>query len=213
MTVDISNMTFQDLSHHVVFANAVHYVCGMDVAGDVIEFGVHAGASANTISSMLANRKKLWLLDSFVGFPESHDPQDTLSPHVMDGTWPPGGSRGYSVEECRAQFPDAIVLSGWFKDLQENFAAKGNLFSLIHADCDLYVSTMDALVPLFKNRCVADGAILLLDDWNCNHASDEFGQRAAWKKLVPLFNIRYSDEGGYGVAAHKFIIHSYDEVL
>jgi O-methyltransferase len=69
---------------------------------------------------------------------------------------------------------------------------------------------MDALVPLFERNQISEGAIILFDDWNCNHASNKFGERKAWySDLRTRFFIQFSDEGSYGVAGHKFIIHNY----
>ena len=80
---------------------------------------------------------------------------------------------------------------------------------MVHIDCDLYSSTMDALVPLFDGKNISPGAIVFFDDWNCNFASKKFGERKAWDELVEKYQNEFSDEGGYGIACRKFIIHEY----
>jgi O-methyltransferase len=210
---------------------AVHYAYGMAVDGDVIEFGVMSGRTGALLARTIVEcdrayphvlPKKLWLCDSFVGFPESSRSEDTQSPHVKSGIWGPGTNRGMDAGTVYgailpiftvAETDRLRVVGGWFKDTIPVLAADRvqgvPQFGVIHADCDLYVSTMDALNPLFANHCVALGAIILFDDWNCNYASRDFGQRAAWRDLVENYSIDWSDEGSYGVASHKFIVHGY----
>lgn len=101
---------------------------------------------------------------------------------------------------------DIVVIKGWYRDTARHL---DRTFACLHIDCDLYESTMDALVPLFTKQLVSPGAIILFDDWNCNRADPRYGERAAWRELTERFVIVSSDEGGYGVAGHKFIVHGY----
>ena len=37
----------------------------------------------------------------------------------------------------------------------------------------------------------------------------DFGERRAWKEVVEKYKIQYSDQGPYGFASHRFIVHAY----
>jgi hypothetical protein len=95
-----------------------------------------------------------------------------------------------------------------FRDAVPELSATSR-FGLIHVDCDLYQSTMDALEPLFAKHLVSEGAALLFDDWNCNRASKQLGERRAWSELSAKYDVDYSDEGGYGRAGHRLTVHRY----
>ncbi len=212
----------------VAIRNAVEYVYGARVEGDIIEFGVMSGYSASAlINSVMefcsvykdaSETKCVWLCDSFQGFPEASNVIDANAPMIRSHIWSAGKSRGCSAEILRDSLraylpPDRLqIIAGWFKDSAEGFAAQGRRYALVHADCDLYQSTVDALDPVFRNGCISPGCMILFDDWNANHAAREFGQRAAWKMLTRVFNIDASDEGGYGVYSHRFIVHDYDAI-
>lgn len=136
---------------------------------------------------------------------------------LKNGVWDEGMSRGCTEAVLRQGIATHLasdqyrIVPGWFKDTAPVFAASDRLYSLVHADCDLYQSTVDALAPLFAKRCLSPGCIVLMDDWNGNHAAREYGQRKAWAYLAEIYGIDYSDEGAYDAYSHKFIVHSYRE--
>ena len=53
-----------------------------------------------------------------------------------------------------------------------------------------------------------EGAIIFFDDWNCNCASNEFGEKGV-EEIIDKFNLKVSDEGSYSMASRKFIVHDY----
>jgi hypothetical protein len=199
--------------------HAVEYIYGARVPGDLIEFGVKDGDSARIILNAMRagsepnytpdmrDKRTLWLCDSFEGFPETTDGPDLDSYMIRSGVWGKGQSRGCSADRIRGRFPECRVVEGWYRDVWRQFAVPK--YALIHADCDLYQSTWDALYPLFADGCVSEGAIILFDDWNGNQARPEFGQQRAWRELQRRFMIDWSDEGAYGAFGHKVIVHDY----
>lgn len=210
-------------------ALGVQYVYGMAVEGDIVEFGTMTGQTAVALSVALhecgqaldgsdrmhgfQRQRNLYLFDSFEGLPAATFGEDKLSPHVSSGVWGRGTCKGLTPQELLdlcARYLDVSrikIIKGWFKQTVPEFI-KGPL-ALIHVDGDLYESAMDALDPLFRGGYVSPGAAIYFDDWNCNRASPEFGERKAWADLTKKYNIIYSDEGPYGLACHRFIIHSY----
>jgi O-methyltransferase len=209
----------------VTLALAVEYIYNARVEGDVIEFGVKAGYTASMLASTMKawqgleldfpRDRKLWLCDSFEGFPEADCDIDRHSP--MNEIWKPGSSRGCTAallrEGMEKILPGQIeIVEGWYGDTWQAYATSERserLYALVHADCDLYGSTMDALDPLFSGDCIAPGCIILFDDWNAAKADPKFGQRRAWSELVEYHGIEASDEGGYAACGHKFIVHGY----
>ena len=196
-------------------------VIGADVVGDVIEFGTHTGMTAKVLAKSLADNtlprrtpKRLLMLDSFEGLPEATSPIDQDSPHVAQQHWHPGLCRGASQDELRAMIAGYLpadrfdIVPGWFADSLASLPDDTRL-GLLHIDCDLYQSTMDALSPCFARGFVTEGAHLYFDDWNCNRASPKYGERKAWGELVDQFAIEFSDGGDYGAFGHKLIVHGY----
>lgn len=162
----------------------------------------------------LASLKKLLLFDSFDGLPEIINDIDKNHPFVKLGGWQKGSLVGLSPKElARLMYSTDLpkeqvqIFKGWFKDKVQDITSQ---ISLIHIDCDLYQSTIDALDWCFGKELISKGTILLFDDWNMAHASPKFGERKAWHELVIKYHIKYSDAGSYSWNAHKFIVHEYE---
>lgn len=196
---------------------AVQYVVGASVEGEIAEFGCMTGRTGTVLAAAMASfrtPKQLHLFDSFEGLPETDNPVDRQSVHVQEGVWAPGTCKGISPAALRARCEQYLkpaqvhIHKGWFSDTVP--PVSGMKFGLLHIDCDLYESTMDVLEPLFARGSVADGAAILFDDWNCNRASPERGERKAWQEIIRKYQVTASDRGAYGWAAHQFIVHHYN---
>jgi O-methyltransferase len=202
---------------------SIGYVYGSRVEGDIIEFGTASGETSSILAqSMLCAEnefsmlpRNLFLFDSFEGFPELEE-LDKLTPHAKDGIWTKGTCKGLSEQELFDLIHPLLgrdrvfIHAGWFKDTVDKNLSKNQLFSVIHVDCDLYQSTIDALTPLFKQNRISKGAMILFDDWNCNSADNDFGQRLAWKHLSREFNIISENMGSYTWSANRFLIQGYN---
>jgi hypothetical protein len=195
----------------------VEYVSGAAVEGDVVEFGCMTGRTATVLAAAMASfrlDRKLHLFDSFEGLPDSNSEIDQRSLHVKHGVWAPGTCRGISPAALRAKCTrylsgdQVLIYEGWFRDTMPRIPT-GTRFGLLHVDCDLYQSAIEALDYVFQRRMVAEGAIILFDDWNCNRASNDFGERKAWQEVTAKYRITFSDAGDYGWAGHKFIVHTW----
>jgi O-methyltransferase len=204
-------------------------VYGGQVEGDIAEFGTMTGQTAIGLARGLFGadehlgyaldiaelpRKSLHLFDSFEGLPQTDNPVDNISPHVRSGAWAPGTCVGLSQDELLKQvcahFDQSRVriFAGWFSETLKTLPF-GTKYALVHIDSDLYASAHDVLEHLFANHMITRGAHIFFDDWNCNGASPDLGERRAWSECVEKFRVDFSDEGGYGVFGHKFIVHSY----
>jgi O-methyltransferase len=216
------------LTLSVLYLNSTH------VDGDVAEFGTMGGFSARTLAAAMVYDplcqplskgasggnpfRKLRLFDSFEGLPDITSEVDLASPHVVSGTWSKGGCKILGARELRTMVegilpPERIEMHpGWFADTVKALPPETR-FAMIHFDGDLYQSMMDALTPCFERGLISRGAVLCLDDWNCNKADPSYGERRAWKDLVDRFQIVASNCGDYATAATRFIIHTYNGML
>ncbi len=200
---------------------AVQYVHAAAVPGDVAEFGTMTGRTAQRLARSIAAftprqtmPRRLHLFDSFEGLPEIEAEADRTAPHVQDGRWKSGACAGISPHalrrRCRRFLPDEriAVHAGWFRDTLAQLPDETR-FALLHIDCDLYASTWDVLETSLSRGFIEAGAIVLFDDYNCNRASPEHGERRAWREACEAFEIEFSDEGSYGWSGHAFLIHAY----
>jgi O-methyltransferase len=213
---------FDSISHRFIAENlvmGVAYAVHSAVPGDIAEFGTHTGRTARVVSRAMrlyrAN-KSLHLFDSFEGLPEATAAADLQNVHVKAGIWGQGALKGIFPEQLHRQCAKQIgadsvrIYKGWFSETLPKIPA-GTKFSMVHIDSDLYLSAHEVLDFLFRNRSVSGGAMILFDDWQCNRASNEFGERRAWKEVVERHKVEAENMGCYGWGGHKFIVHSYRE--
>lgn len=119
---------------------------GLD--GDWVEFGVWQGDTARLLLDYLPAESELVLLDSFDGLPED---------------WLPGFPAGTFAVDVPPAFSDERVriVRGLFADTADA-ALRGRDLALIHIDCDLYSSTVDALRSVGRLRA---GTVILFDEY------------------------------------------------
>lgn len=206
---------------------AVEYIMGTGVHGDVVEFGCYRGRTALILAGALRDfadhygfservhgvtPRKLWVFDSFQGFPEASNEIDKSSPHIKAGVWyagqPAGGSPAEVAKLCAAVIgaTRVQVVPGWYKDTLSQIP-EGTTFGLVHVDCDYYESTFQVLDHVLGQQMLADGATILFDDWYCNRGSPDFGEQKAWSDACDKYAPRYTDWGPYGAVGRRFIVH------
>jgi hypothetical protein len=206
---------------------AVEYVIGAGVPGRLAEFGTMTGETAQVLAKALGvfgerfaeaetahgmAERELHLFDSFEGLPPTANAIDAAAPHVAAGLWSAGACRGIDAltlaRRCaRYLAPERIrVHAGWFSATLPNLP-DATKFALVHIDSDLYESARDVLDHLCGRDMLAEGAMLLFDDWDCNRASPELGERRAFAEAIERHRLKVSDCGPYGAMAHRFIVH------
>ena len=206
-----------------VYFDSVEYIFESTVDGDVVEFGVMRGYSSVAFASSLNlfnkknlfnNKKKIYLFDSFKGLPIIEHEIDQKNINVKNNFWHEGAVKGYTRNEIENIMQNYIdkdsieIYEGYFDQTIKQLEDK-SLFSLIHVDSDLYLSCIQALEPLFENKFVSTGAIILFDNFNLSKSDKELGERKAWSDIVKKYKIDFFDQGAYGSAGNKFIVHSY----
>ena len=187
--------------HREAVRRCLEYVSIAGVVGDVLEFGVLAGWSARIFCETmrdLMNPGDLHLFDSFDGLPEYTSEVDVNSYEIG----------GRDIWSNKMRFTDEFVtelgssidshvrdrLSGvisaerirtyrgfYSETLKKPLNIKA---AIVHIDCDLYKSTVEVLWALYNNNVFQDGCVLMFDDWNCNKASPNYGERKAFQEFL-----------------------------
>lgn len=187
--------------HREAILRCLEYVSIAGVVGDVLEFGVLAGWSARIFCESirkLMNPCDIHLFDSFDGLPEYTSDIDITSYEIAErNIWADkmrfpddfqkslGSSIDVHVRERLEEIisPERIhIYRGFYSDtLKQPLNVKA---SIIHIDCDLYQSTIEVLWALYNCGVYQDGCILMFDDWNCNKASPNYGERRAFQEFM-----------------------------
>ncbi len=103
--------------------------------------------------------------------------------------------------------PDRIIVhKGYYSEsLKRPLNLKA---SILHIDCDLYQSTVEVLWMLHEQDTMQDGTVVLFDDWNCNKASPNYGERRAWAEyLSKQDRFTATPWFTYGYNGAAFILH------
>jgi len=146
----------------------VNEIIKNEVPGDFIETGVWRGGATILMRAMLKvmgiNNRTVWVADSFEGLPKP-DPNfeaDNSDKHHLSC------ELAVSIDEVQNNFKkynlldeQVKFLKGWFKDTLP--LAPIEKLSLLRIDCDMYGSTMDALVHLYPKLSL--GGFVIVDDW------------------------------------------------
>ncbi|MFF5073425.1 TylF/MycF/NovP-related O-methyltransferase [Micromonospora olivasterospora] len=211
------------------FRTVFEYVYGCHIPGSVAEFGCFEGFSSLLLADLIVefdaetdfyatlHPRHLYVYDSFAGFPKSTNNVDSISYEVVDtGYWresedasPPG-----TEEMLRREFTRRFGDSGWtiVRGMYEQSLVSDPLqreVAIANLDCDLYVSSVQVLDHLLGNRLLPDGAVLLLDDYNCNRANPRFGMRRAMRECFARTDgfYDYSEFLSYGWHGRAFFVH------
>lgn len=211
--------------HREAIRRCLEFTAISGVIGDVLEFGVLAGWSARIFAETMRDYMimgDLHLYDSFAGLPDYDSAVDRDSYEIA----------GRNIWADKMKFPDDFVdslggnleqhikakLSGvlraeriktcrgfYSESLNAPITAKA---ALVHIDCDLYQSTVEVLDALLRDDVLQDGCVLMFDDWNCNKANPNFGERRAFREFLDKQS-RYaaSQFFTYGFNGAAFILH------
>lgn len=230
----ITNATYDDQErarqvYGEAFRRAFEYVYGCHIAGAVAEFGCFEGFSALLLADLMVefdamtdfyavvHRRHFYVYDSFEGFPRSTNRVDAISYEVVDTEYwqehedasPPG-----TEEMLRREFAARFRPDHWsvVKGFYEHTLAETPItheVAVANLDCDLYASSVQVLDHLLGRKLLPDGAVLLMDDYNCNRANPRFGMRRAMRECFARTDgfYEFSDFFGYGWHGRAFVAH------
>lgn len=207
-----------------MFCKSIRFIDYEIIDGDIIEFGVYTGKSLCLLSNYHRNFKNglhgsntpernIIGIDSFEGLPENDHCRWTTEKNFKNNhSWHPFLSIGSSitVDDIYKLFnfykmDTPIIINDLFKNSKEKLDKICNKVALIHIDCDLYESTLDAL-ELVKDK-IQNGTIILFDDWFNYKADENKGEQKAFKEfLIKNPNIKAIQYQMYGTFCNSFIL-------
>jgi O-methyltransferase len=180
------------------------------LTGSYLEFGVFQGYSLlsayNTLAVLGAVDVKLFGFDSFRGLPPP-------SPLDNDGYHHEGMfccTRQAVETRLMAAGVDLrriTLVEGFFdRTLHEGTRVALNIprATVVLVDCDFYESTkavLNFIAPL-----LAEGAMILFDDWNLFDRSPDRGQRLAFREFLTLTGLRADETFSFGWHGQSFAI-------
>lgn len=186
------------------FLYAQHLIAELDaqgIAGDIVEFGTYGGTWMEVLAQAVekgAGGRTLWGFDSFEGLPEPDAAKDGNIWHK--------GQYAATLEEVSARLraaerPFLKLVKGWFCDtLPVEPAAGVEKIAYARIDGDLYSSCVDCLSYLTDR--LADGAILVFDDWQFTINHGETLAFREWAAANPQFRFEFL---GMNMWAHLYL--------
>jgi hypothetical protein len=211
----------QHAGRWAAFERAIDFVNRLGVPGDILEFGVFAGASLALLAfshHCHPHRlpRRVVGFDSFNGLPATHDPHPVWhkGAFAVNEWWHPTLPIGARVtpdavhdlfRECA--LPKPTVVDGAFIDTVPRIVPRDVMAAaVVHLDCDLYEPTRDVLAGVAA--ALQDGTMLLFDDWFLYHADPSRGEARAFREFLearPEWAAAHYKS--YGVCANAFILY------
>jgi tetratricopeptide (TPR) repeat protein len=171
-----------------------------NIEGDVAEFGVFEGWWINLLwqaTEELGMPRRIYGFDSFAGLSDPH-------PDYDQAFWKKGQYACAFDQVAKnvqlAARPRIKLVKGYFADsLRSADAQVAGKFAYVRIDCDIYEPALACLRYLTPR--LADGAILVFDDWP--HVRGLGEQRAfeEWLPTVPQLEFEFLF---YGVIGHFY---------
>jgi O-methyltransferase len=182
-----------------------------DYEGDYLEFGANTGKSFIAAYSGYQGILKKYNLklsknhpgmrfiafDAWAsGLPEESNSDNFKPPHWIEGSM--NTTKDFFIEnlsKAGVDLNDVITVEGFYKDTLNNNLIKELAIqkaAVIHFDCDLYISTIQALD--FCQNLMDIGTIIIFDDYFRYKGSESHGQYKAFKEFQiknPQFSFRY----------------------
>ncbi len=157
--------------------------------GDYYEFGVFRGftflSAQRACGELGLERIRLYGFDSFDGLPEVEG-IDRTNNQFFEGQFACSKDEVVrNLTEHGIDWSRATLIEGFFSDsLTEGLKEELPLreVGVAFIDCDLYSSTVEVLAWL--ESLLADGSILLFDDWYSFGVSPDLGQQKAFAEFL-----------------------------
>ena len=189
---------------------------------DVYQFGVATGQGLRHIAKKIKTVDGLPTVESFHGFDVfSGMPEEEKEP-VFELNWVGGQCNELerrnvdSVEkvvqalheEWEAENEQPLyIYDGLYKDSLPRLMAEGKLGNMraalvVHLDCDLYTSTVEALEFMYSNQLIQPGTMLIYDDWGGTKSWQQAhsGESRAHKEMTIKHGVSYHHCWQFGVS-------------
>lgn len=185
-------------ARHRMLYHAFLYTRNESVEGAYMEFGIAAGRSLVYTWDILCrlgirDRVPLFAYDAFQGFPE---PKGVDARFVRFRKGDAAHTRAtveHNLRRHGVPLGRVRLVDGWYQDTltpEARQALDPGPVRVLNIDCDLHHSTrlaLDYVEPL-----LADGAVILFDDWYCYRGHPERGEQLAaaeWLQRHPHWRL------------------------
>jgi len=171
-----------------------------NIQGDIVEFGIYQGWWINFLyktSEELGLNRRIYGFDSFEGLSDPHPEHD-------QAYWQKG-QYACSIEQVSANVqatlrPRLKLVKGFFeKSLRSAEALVAGKFAYARIDCDIYLPALDCLRYLGPR--LADGAIVVFDDWPHMRG---YGEQRAFEEWLPTLPHLEFEFLFYGAIGHFY---------
>ncbi|MBF8263316.1 MAG: hypothetical protein HW387_981 [Parachlamydiales bacterium] len=193
------------------------------------QFGIYSGITMRWIYEMFRYYRlpceRILAFDSFEGLPEEQKGIPRTSNHCK------GAYNVKEIEQFRDDTPQQIIKKiqstlpdnlipidwsiGFFDQVLTEIFLKTNPKPAfwVDLDIDLYISSIQVLDFMFKNRLIVPTTIVSFDDWGCTYEY-RGGESLAWKEMCQKYAVtareihcyRYENEGSPDYVCHKVFI-------
>jgi O-methyltransferase len=205
-------------------AQSLALASSQKLSGDYYEFGLWRGYSfwraQQAADELGLSTMRFWGFDSFAGLPEGEGTEPPPPGHDASRRGVRKGAFSCNKDQVAANLSKhgvdwsrTTLIGGWF-DQSLTTALKQSLrpkpVAVAFIDCDLYMSTVPVLA--FLADLLQEGSILLFDDWNLFDASDDMGERRAFREFL-IKHPEWQAENyiSFGWHGQAFIMHRGDE--
>jgi O-methyltransferase len=152
------------------------------IGGAIVQCGVWRGGSAALMAhASRASARRVWLFDSFEGFP-SPGPEDGANGGIAAGDWAaPAADAREAMRRLGVDAARVSIVPGWFEATLARAAPSIGPIAILSIDTVLYASVKLCLETLYDQ--VVAGGVVILDDYGywsgCRRATHEFLARRA----------------------------------
>jgi tetratricopeptide (TPR) repeat protein len=168
-----------------------------NIPGDIVEFGIYQGWWINFLwqaSETVGLRRRIYGFDSFEGLSEPHPEHD-------QAFWKKGqyacGLEQVSKNVRLSERPRLKLVKGFFeKSLLSPEALLAEQFCYARIDCDIYQPALECLRYLGPR--LADGAIVVFDDWPHTRGFGEQRALEEWLPTAPELQFEFLFYGAIG---------------
>lgn len=195
-------------------STALSFVRFSEIAGDYLEFGVYRGGTFVNAWHQATVRDlhdmRFYAFDSFRGLPDPALSGVDAGGEFVQGEFSSDRSSfernlvRAGVDMSRVQIVEGFYDETLTETRRDELSLKSA--ALVWIDCDLYSSTarvLDFITPL-----VADGTVLVFDDWHCFRSRPDRGeQRACGEWLERNRDIRLVQYRDFHWAGRSFIVN------
>ena len=206
------------------------HVINSNMRGAYYEFGIYKGSSfresfltyqqyvgwmnSQSNSSEMWRQKIKWdfdhhfyAFDTFEGMPENLENNEIFAKGSFLGSFENVKLEGEKIGMYEG---DSIkYFKGLFSEVSKQNAtniADLQTAAIVNIDSDLYMSACDAL-EIVKPK-LQQGAILMMDDWNCFRADNNQGERRALREFLEKnSHIETEKYFSYSFTGQSFIVH------